>query len=173
MATEAEFGATTCSRYLEYSPPFETVELPEGSWGQGNFHYIWLNEWTKWTWHHIYDMEREMVRWANLLEGRQGDTNLRRILKQAARELLLMESSDWQFLISTWSARDYAEQRFWVHTESTRQLFNFAKEYLEKGELGDEAWRRIEFFEQRDKLFEDIDPLLWSDKSAKVLESAE
>ena len=36
---------------------------------------------------------------------------LQRSLKQLCRENLIMQASNWQFLISTWSARDYAEQR--------------------------------------------------------------
>lgn len=44
------------------------------------------------------------------------------IVVQAARELLLSEASDWQFLISTWAARDYAEVRFEDHVERFEKL---------------------------------------------------
>ncbi|HIC88318.1 MAG TPA: hypothetical protein EYP04_02815, partial [Anaerolineae bacterium] len=29
--------------------PEEVVVLPEGSWGEGGFHWVWFNEWTRWT----------------------------------------------------------------------------------------------------------------------------
>ena len=38
-------------------------------------------------------------------------------MEQAAREVLLAEASDWQFLISTFAARDYAEVRFNDHID--------------------------------------------------------
>ena len=40
------------------------------------------------------------------------------ILAQATRELVLAQSSDWQFIISTGAAADYAEQRFAGHCEA-------------------------------------------------------
>ena len=45
------------------------------------------------------------------LAAERDDATLRDLVQQAARELLLLEASDWPFLISTWSARDYAEKR--------------------------------------------------------------
>ncbi len=45
-----------------------------------------------------------------------------RLLKQMARELFLMQSSDWQFLISTRTAGDYGESRFLGHYHACRKL---------------------------------------------------
>src|SRR5690606_23073785 len=103
------------TEYLEKYPPSDIIQLPEGSWGEGGFHYIWLNDWNKWTWEHIYKAEEIMRRLANEFAQNKDNKQLQIILKQLGRELLLLESSDWQFLISTWSARDYAEQRVVFH----------------------------------------------------------
>ncbi len=51
----------TAGEYLEKFPPDEAISMPEGSWGQGGFHWIWLNDWTKWTWKHLYEDELRMV----------------------------------------------------------------------------------------------------------------
>ena len=51
----------------------------------------------------------------------------REIVEQAARELLLAEASDWQFLISTFSAKDYAEIRFKDHIERFEKLSKLAE----------------------------------------------
>jgi 1,4-alpha-glucan branching enzyme len=47
--------------------------------------------------------------------NKKQDDQLKRILTQLQRELLLMSASDWQFLISTMAARDYAELRLSNH----------------------------------------------------------
>lgn len=47
------------------------------------------------------------------------------LLCQAARELLLAESSDWVALIATGAAQDYAQQRFDEHLARFEQLIRF------------------------------------------------
>ncbi|MCK4272771.1 DUF1957 domain-containing protein, partial [bacterium] len=142
----------TCREYLEMAPPNEVVKLPEGSWGQGGFHWVWLNEWTEWTWRHIYDDEARLAALLGEFASKP-DQKLTDILTQAARELLLLEASDWQFLISTWSARDYAELRLVEHHQSFERLAAMAEKYG-RGELIDPGeWNFLGECRQRDKLF--------------------
>jgi 1,4-alpha-glucan branching enzyme len=153
---------TTCSSYLEINPPEVVVSLPEGSWGEGGFHWIWLNEWTEWTWKHIYAAERRMVDLSRSCSGVGENPELERVLKQACRELLLLQASDWQFLISTWSARDYAEMRVALHAEDFNRLVDMA-EALHRGEGLKPADRAfLEACEERDPLFPDVEPSWWS-----------
>ncbi|MCD6417590.1 DUF1957 domain-containing protein [bacterium] len=151
--------------YLEKYPPDTVVQLPEGSWGQGGFHYIWLNEWTMWTWEHIYEAEKEMINFANRWVEKGGDYRLKRALVQMGKELLLLESSDWQFLISTWSARDYAERRIVFHYEKFKDLVRLARELIDGKEPPDGWMRELEILERQDDIFGDIDPALWADKN--------
>src|SRR5213076_629651 len=46
----------------------------------------------------------------------------RPVLAQAARELLLAQASDWQFMISTGAVPDYAERRFNLHCGDAERL---------------------------------------------------
>ncbi|HEX4632746.1 MAG TPA: DUF1957 domain-containing protein, partial [Gemmatimonadales bacterium] len=46
----------------------------------------------------------------------------RPVLAQAARELVLAQSSDWQFMISTGAVPDYAEKRFKLHCDDAERL---------------------------------------------------
>jgi 1,4-alpha-glucan branching enzyme len=150
-----QIDVTTCGRHLDQAAPVEIVSLPEGSWGQGGYHYIWLNEWTEWTWKHIYEDE---ARFASLLTelGQNPDERLEGILKQMARELLLLEASDWQFLISTWSARDYAELRLVEHHQTFNRLANMAQRYG-RGEWVDPGeWTFLGECEKRDNIFPQI-----------------
>jgi len=115
-----ELEPVTTSKAMETIPPEHVINIPEGSWGEGGFHYIWLNDWTTWTWRHVYEDERAMI--ATVRSLGDGKGLAREIVEQMARELLLLESSDWQFLISTWSARDYAEARVDQHHSNFQRL---------------------------------------------------
>jgi 1,4-alpha-glucan branching enzyme len=158
---DPEIEAVTCSEALANYNPSVVVSLPEGSWGQGGFHWIWLNEWTEWIWQRVYQAEEEMEALAREFADRENDENLQNILRQAARELLLLQASDWQFLISTWSARDYAEVRANQHSDWFQRLANMARRYG-RGEWVDPAdWTFLGDCEKRDSLFADVDPRWW------------
>jgi 1,4-alpha-glucan branching enzyme len=160
LAASESVDGTTCGRYLDQSPPTSVVGLPEGSWGEGGFHYIWLNDWNKWTWRHIYQAEDKMCEVA--LKLHQGtEESLYRIACQLGRELLLLESSDWQFLISTWSARDYAEARVVKHWENFERLHRMFSLIESNGEAPDTDWHFLELCEEDDRVFADIKPSLW------------
>jgi 1,4-alpha-glucan branching enzyme len=138
----------TAGGALDRLPPQTIISLPEGSWGQGGFHWIWLNDDTSWIWKKIYRIEEA----AAALEPRLGRLD-RRLVKQFYREKFLLESSDWPFLISTWSARDYAENRAAEHYERALTLAG----WLEDGHVlcaADEALLRV--FESEDRLFEEV-----------------
>ncbi len=150
---------TTTAAYLDNFPPTQALTLPEGSWGAAGSNQVWLNADTRWTWEHIYRAEvqtRELCsrgRWRH-------DPLSRRILQQLCRELLLLESSDWQFLITTGSARDYAEQRFQTHRvdfEELLELWNRAPHGLSAEQL-----HQLEIIERRDSIFADLDPGDWA-----------
>lgn len=160
--SDPQLELTTCSLHLERAPAETVVSLPEGSWGEGGFHWIWLNEWTEWTWRLIYEAEEKMAALAESYAPATENTLLKRILRQAARELLLLQASDWQFLISTWSARDYAELRVRQHAADFSRLAEMA-EALGRGEaLSPDELAFLDTCEARDSLFPDIDPGLWA-----------
>ena len=77
------------------------------------------------------------------------------LLAQLARENLLLQSSDWPFLVSTGQARDYAFERF--HTHLNR--FNLLADAIQRGLFDVEP--AAECYEQ-DKVFPDIDWRWWA-----------
>jgi len=133
---------------LEALHPHTLISLPEGSWGKGGFHWIWLNDDTSWIWEKIYKIEEEAKNLKHLPL-----TNKTRILKQFIREKFLLESSDWPFLISTWSARDYAENRAAEHFERAITLVD----WLKRNEpLNAVEQKLLEAWEEEDRLFEQV-----------------
>ncbi len=153
-----EIKTTFLSEHLARRKPTGLVSIPEGSWGQGNHHYIWLNKHNEWTWKHIYEAEDAMCdlaqKWA---ERKPEDDELEQILKQAARELILLSASDWQFLISTWAARDYAELRVSEHYGDFSKLAGMARKKFDGGQLDQGEREFLKDCSSRDSLFEEID----------------
>ncbi|MBN2151073.1 MAG: DUF1957 domain-containing protein [Candidatus Lokiarchaeota archaeon] len=157
---DPELELTTCGRYLDAFPPVHQISLPEGSWGQGGGHWIWLNEWTQWTWERIAECQRRVKEVADTYAGTD-KPELKRICSQLAREELLLEASDWQFLISTWSARDYAEARVALHYENVIKLYEMAKTFGEGRNVPQGSWEYLGRLEAEDNLFADIDIGWW------------
>jgi 1,4-alpha-glucan branching enzyme len=161
IASDPDIELTTGSEFLRANRERTMVSLPEGSWGEGGFHYIWLNDWTAWTWKHVYECESRMVALSAEFAD-SSDDKLQDILKQAARELLLLQSSDWQFLISTWAARDYAEMRFTEHVSDFKRLADMAERYGKGKNVAKGEWEFLGITKDRDRLFEDIEPGWWA-----------
>jgi 1,4-alpha-glucan branching enzyme len=129
-------------------PPKRVLHLPESSWGAGGNHFTWDNGETRWMWGPIHEAEARMEALARRHSDPSPDE--RAVLNQAARELLLLESSDWPFLVTTGQAREYAIQRFSQHVER----FNKLAGSLESGQP--DADLAAELYEL-DKVFADID----------------
>jgi 1,4-alpha-glucan branching enzyme len=134
--------------------------MHEGSWGAEGTNHVWLNPETSWTYQHIYPAElfvREVCTAGKWREGGLAE----RIVKQLCRELLLLESSDWQFLITTGAARDYAEQRFDTHKDQFNELRSIWQAFQASGTISPEQDSHLAAIEQRDSIFADIDPGFW------------
>jgi 1,4-alpha-glucan branching enzyme len=146
----------TLGEALDLVPPTRTVALPEGSWGEGGDHRVWLNRETEWTWDRVYSAEAEWTEHLMRLPGAGGD--LQRVLAQATRELLLLEASDWQFLITTQAARDYAERRVAEHYAEFKRLSEMARSLEEGHALSPEAADMLRRLEREDFVFPSLDP---------------
>jgi 1,4-alpha-glucan branching enzyme len=159
VTTSPDIETTFLGEHYDRVQPTEIISIPEGSWGEGGHHYIWLNEENEWTWKHIYESEHKMTELAQYyLENKDSmAADLVDIMKQAARELMLMSASDWQFLISTWSARDYAELRLSEHYSDFKRLAEMADRLIKGEELSTGDWEFFGDCSRRDSLFPEIE----------------
>ncbi len=158
LARSETVDLRTASELLETRPPEDVVELPESSWGMGGGHFTWDNADTHWMWPIVHDAEARMERLVARHPEPPATGPTLEVLNQAARELLLLQSSDWPFLITTGQAAEYAVQRFQEHVERFERLAGIA----ESG-TADHAARQLanELYE-RDKVFPDIDYRHWA-----------
>ncbi len=146
----------TGGQYLADTPPSTAVALPEGSWGAGGGHHIWLNSETAWSWRRIYQAEERMKHLAKRFADTE-DEQLQAFLKQAARELLLLQASDWQFLISTGAAVDYASHRLVAHHTDFNRVADLAERWSRGEHLSDDDWAYFGELSDRDRPFPDVD----------------
>jgi 1,4-alpha-glucan branching enzyme len=150
----------SCAQYLDHYPRAGCIAMHEGSWGADGNNQVWMNPETSWTYTHIYPAElytRDVCtagRWRNSALGM-------RITQQLCRELLLLESSDWQFLITTGAARDYAEARFLSHNDEFNDIKAILQSFDSTSNITPEQESRLAEIELRDNIFPNIDPGLW------------
>src|SRR5438094_848163 len=144
--------AATGSQHLADHPPRAALRLAEGSWGVNGDHTMWLNDRTAWTWPRLRALEGAFWKAA---PAALASRDARPVLAQAARELLLAQASDWQFMISTGAVPDYAERRFKLHCDDAERLIAA----LTSGSSGDTGTRGVALaveLERRDGLFPNV-----------------
>ncbi|MBM3149239.1 MAG: DUF1957 domain-containing protein [Chloroflexi bacterium] len=142
---------TTVREFIEAHPPQDVLALPEGSWGMGGGHFTWNNADTDWMWPIVHEAELKMERLVAKYPEASGATM--ELLDQSARELVLLQSSDWPFLITTGQASAYARNRFVEHVDRFQQLADI----VESGEVDGAARALCHQLWERDKIFPEID----------------
>lgn len=138
----------TPAEYLDRFGDLQTAQPPECSWGAGGFHEVWLNGTNDWVYPYLHaaaERMSDLVRRFPNAEGVQ-----RWALDQAARELLLAQSSDWTFIMKTGTSVGYAVRRFKTHI----YRFNRLVEMIDRGQYDENYLRQIT---SRDSLFPDMD----------------
>jgi 1,4-alpha-glucan branching enzyme len=151
MAWSGQSTPTTLGAYLERAPTHDLAEPEVSSWGAGGYAGVWLDPGSSWMLRHVDHAARELTDLVRQ-HGHAGGVR-ERAAKQAVRELMLLLSSDWAFLIKTGTAPHYARARFEAHLARFRRL----ELMLRRGEI-DAAW--LADLEARDNLFPHV-PLDW------------
>jgi 1,4-alpha-glucan branching enzyme len=157
IAGHSSVRPATGSAHLDAHPPRTGIRMPSGSWGANGDFSMWLSDRTAWTWLRLWPLEEAF--W-DAAPAALADPAMHHVLAQAARSLLLAQSSDWQFIISTGAVVDYAERRFNGHCDDLERLTSALTDrsdarLAEANALAAELGRR-------DDLFPDVLPALHS-----------
>ncbi|MDD3718888.1 MAG: DUF1957 domain-containing protein [Actinomycetota bacterium] len=121
------------------------------AWNADGTFSTWVNAGTADIWRETHLAEEACLRH---IETGRGDEVAKRALTQAARELLLMESSDWTFMITRGEAAGYARDRFSSH----RSRFLAVTGMLDRGEIDTASLASLE---DTDNLFPWLTPRYW------------
>jgi 1,4-alpha-glucan branching enzyme len=137
------------------------MRLPEGSWGERGDHRVWVNDKTRWMWEVEYRAEERMLRMLRELPWR-GDGAVRPILERAGRQLLLLQASDWPFVVHSGGAIDYGFQRFSGHATRFDRLAVIAHEVAAGRPLDPLQRIQIEEADAHDDVFPHINLGWWA-----------
>jgi len=132
----APVTAVTLSGYLERHPVAYQATPSASSWGAGGYGEVWVGHEAAWTWRHVHHATRYaawLVRHHRHEGGSRG-----RVLDQVIRELLLLQSSDWPFILKMGTATRYAEARIRSHVHRLRHLGHLLD--VERVEGTDAQW---------------------------------
>jgi 1,4-alpha-glucan branching enzyme len=127
------------------------------SWGEEGCWRVWLNESNQWLQPHLRAAQARMAALAGQFPDARGLRE--RALKQAARELLLAQSSDWPFILHTGTSPGYAAARFKEHI----RCFLSLHDQITRRQI-DESW--LSALEWTDNLFPNVNYRYWSSRGA-------
>jgi 1,4-alpha-glucan branching enzyme len=138
----------TPSEYLQLYTDYQVCKLQMSSWGRHGYADVWLRGENDWIYPALHMAEKRMNQLANQFSS-PSFLELR-TLNQAARELMLAQSSDWAFIMDGHTMVDYAVKRTKYHINR----FTHLHKMLQDGEI-DALW--LEELEQIDNIFPQID----------------
>src|ERR1035441_481793 len=133
------FELITPDDFLHLHPTHQVATPAASSWGEEGYWRVWLNEKNEWIYPHLRVAQDRMTELARRFP--QPDALQERMLKQAARELLLAQASDWPFILQTGTSPGYARQRVQNHLLRFTRIY----EQLTSAQLEAEWLKEVEW----------------------------
>jgi len=133
--------------YLKKYPCNQVATPCPSTWGNNGYNEVWLCRENDWVYRHLHIIADKMT---ELVENNSNANGLKqRALNQAARELLLAQSSDWAFIMYTGTMVEYAIRRTKQHVQNFLRLYEQIKSNnIDEGMLND--------LEYKNNIFPDI-----------------
>src|SRR3989339_822971 len=131
---------TTPFEYLKENPKYQVSTPSLSSWGYKGYAEVWLSGCNDWMYRHLHKAADRMVELAQSYPNADGI--LCRALNQAARELLLAQSSDWGFIMKMGTMVEYAVKRFKDHIGRFTKLYDqIRSNSIDESYLKDLEWK--------------------------------
>ena len=146
-STKYSIRLTNLREVLIQKPNLQICDPSPSSWGQGGYHNYWLNDKNAWI---VPEITKAGLVFVELSSKSLSDDFSLRLLKQAARELLLSESSDWSFILRAGTTIELAKERIDRHLSRFWKLVEMIKD------SSNTDMKFLEDIEEEDKIFPDI-----------------
>jgi 1,4-alpha-glucan branching enzyme len=150
---ECNFALITPGEYIDKFPEIQVASPCRSSWGANGYNEVWLNFTNDYAHRHLHKAGDRMCELAHMYPF-EGDTLRRQALNQAARELLLAQSSDWLFIITNGTMVDYA------HKAIKERIGRFTKLYYQIKLDKIDANYLLDVF-TKDDIFPEIDYMIY------------
>ncbi len=144
----------TPMEYLQMHPQNQMIAPAPSSWGDKGYYDVWLNGGNDWIYPHLHHMADTMQELAHRY-GAGAEFNTTRVLNQMTKELLLAQSSDWAFLMTTETATEYSVQRTKEHIANFNRLYSM----IEQNSIDLDALEQMEY---KNSIFNFIDYKIFS-----------
>lgn len=149
------FKLTTPSEYLDNFPELQISTPCRSSWGANGYSEVWLNGLNDYAHTHLYNIGQKMIELVHQFPKSSTATDLqKRAISQCGRELLLLQSSDWLFIITNGTMVEYAHKRIHEHTGRFLKLY----EQIVNNNIDLEFLQSVETI---DSIFPELDYMLW------------
>jgi 1,4-alpha-glucan branching enzyme len=161
LAADPEIVPMTVGGLLDAAPADKVIAMPEGTWGEGGDHRVWLNDEQRFYWEIAYRAEDRFldlwhrVRWTERGPGTE-------LLEEAGRQLLLLQASDWPFVIHTRGAVDYGLRRILDHASRFDDLCNGVEDALSGAGPDPVVVEALQRCRLLDPVFPDLDLAWWA-----------
>lgn len=129
----------TPSEVIEKFDTYQIITPADSSWGSGGYFETWLNGKNDWIQLHLVEIRDRMKKLAETYFEEKDSLKVR-ILNQMLRELLLAESSDWPFIMTTGTSVEYAVNRIKTHVKRFLDL----EDQLVRDNINEEFLARLE-----------------------------
>jgi len=160
LANDPELTLRTAEEALYHHSPDKVMRLPEGSWGESGNHSVWINEQNNWYWEMEYRAEGRLLKLLHELPWKT-NAKVKELLIKCARQLLLLQASDWAFVIHSHGAVDYGIQRISGHATRFDRLTLLAEKTAKGIELDATELVQIAEADAHDNIFMDLDLNWW------------
>jgi 1,4-alpha-glucan branching enzyme len=140
--------ALTAAEIIDTGDALQEVSPSASTWGAGGYHSVWLNPENDVLLGHYEEIYQRMTRLAELAPAMSSEQV--RAAKQAGREALLAQASDWAFLITKDTAGFFAKRQVATHIRD----FFIVEKMAREGAIDEEMLASIE---DRDNIFPDIE----------------
>ena len=135
----------------DIGPAKHEAQVFESSWGMGGKHFVWDNNETTWMWEIIKKAGQEYEALKIFADNSEMH---KRAVCQALKELMLIQSSDWLFMVSNNLTRDYAMKRFFEHYTKLLRLSNC----LRNNKIDEEFGQWLQRIQYEDDFFNIMTP---------------
>jgi 1,4-alpha-glucan branching enzyme len=149
----------TPGEYLSAHPIQQKATPAASSWGKNGYNEHWVNAKTEWMWRPLHEAAARMRQTVENYPKAAADSLADRALRQAGRELMLAQASDWPFIITNGTTEEYARRRFHDHLNRCHDLLH-RLEHCQVDTV------RLEALESMDALFPELDYRLFTPAGA-------
>ncbi len=148
-ANNRDVQLLNCDHYLNHNADPQIALPSASSWGAEGYSSYWLNESNQWIYPLIHKAGAEMEKLVRDLDGKKVNELQNRTLNQALRSVLLVQASDWPFIMKSGSTTEYAHKRVTDYLAR----FNYLHDSLRRNSIDE---RYLTALEIMDDIFPDI-----------------